>query len=775
MLRLGLPTAIIVPTEGLLSQWVDGLAEIGIYAGVFYGKEKRLGAVTVFIINSACTHLQLLKQFPFIIFDEVHHAAADEFSRILSAAKTKPYVLGLSSHIKRSDGEERRILKVAPVIYGMTIAHAIKNSYVSNLKIFSVPAYMTLPEQNLYDTYTEKIRQAYFRLGTINPSELAKMAKNPLALACLAALSRRKILLSNIQDKKRKVLLLSKKTGKERVLVFTESIQASNGIYSYLNKNGESSGIYHSAIDLDQRRAMLKQWKDNQFKNMISVRALDEGIDVPACRIAAIVASGSATRQWIQRCFTAEQLVLTPFPVPIINVGSTVAVARDKAVVTNRFENDYDGDVVKVKTQYFPEFTVTLEHPFKTVRSLYCRFGSHAVCKPNCRDYNRPACLKYHPRWKPQWVDAKDLRRNDFLIIPKINVPSKPVIFDLAKYCLSEPKKQATNKCKYCGSDKFYRHGTYKTRHGYKQLFHCKNCGRRYAPEEAGYFDVTNNKISYSRDSNSHVLNRFIEVTMDLANIFGWYIAEGCPIAGQGIKFNLGPEELHIAIELQKQIREIFNLPSTITTRTDLVNPRSVKPSIVVTCYSAILDRFFVDQFGTNARTKHLPQWSYDLSPPLFRQLFDSYAKGDGHKRKNEVSVKSVSKILIQQFQIGLLLKLHQISGYNTAKPSKNDIPNGQTRHVLSVVSTNSKRRLYEDNNNYYIPIKETKREHYSGKVYNLETTAKIYNTPFTTHNCGRILRKRPEGTSGLLFIIYAVGTIEAAYPKKLVEIINTV
>jgi superfamily II DNA or RNA helicase len=178
---LQMRTAVIVPTESLLAQWVQKLREANIYAGVFYGKEKHHGAVTVFIINSASIHPEALRDYTFVVVDEVHRIGGEKFSVLLPLLQSKPYVLGLTSHLARMDGRERLIKRVAPVIYGMPIASAMKQQYISGLKIYTVKAEMTRWEQQKYAEYTNTIRTAYFKLGTTNPSILSKMKNNPMA------------------------------------------------------------------------------------------------------------------------------------------------------------------------------------------------------------------------------------------------------------------------------------------------------------------------------------------------------------------------------------------------------------------------------------------------------------------------------------------------------------------------------------------------------------------------------------------------------------------
>ena len=298
--RLQTRTAIIVPTESLLHQWVQKLKEANIHAGVFYGKEKRHGAVTVFIINSASTHLNALRPYGLIVNDEVHHTSAIEFSRLLPLFQQKPYVLGLTSHLARSDGRENLIKKVAPVIYGMPIAKAMNKQYISQLQIFPVKAAMTLWEQSKIRRVHEHDPPSLFQIGTVNPARLSKMEQwVSYSMSCRDG--SQKNVLSNVMDKQHKVYQISNLYPQERILVFCESIASANAIYKHFLQHGKPAGIYHSKIGDDAKHRMLQQWKNNEFKLLISVRALDEGIDVPECRVAVIVASGSSHRQWIQR------------------------------------------------------------------------------------------------------------------------------------------------------------------------------------------------------------------------------------------------------------------------------------------------------------------------------------------------------------------------------------------------------------------------------------------------------------------------------------------
>ena len=45
----------------------------------------------------------------------------------------------------------------------------------------------------------------------------------------------------------------------------------------------------------------LKKIKSNSIDSLVAIKCLDEGIDIPACKVAFIIASTSNPRQFIQR------------------------------------------------------------------------------------------------------------------------------------------------------------------------------------------------------------------------------------------------------------------------------------------------------------------------------------------------------------------------------------------------------------------------------------------------------------------------------------------
>lgn len=90
--------------------------------------------VSVEIINSA---VKLQQKVDFILSDEVHRYASDQFFEIFKA-KDPSIVLGLSATFDRLDGKQELLAKYCPVCDVITVKEAIANKWLSPYKEYKV-------------------------------------------------------------------------------------------------------------------------------------------------------------------------------------------------------------------------------------------------------------------------------------------------------------------------------------------------------------------------------------------------------------------------------------------------------------------------------------------------------------------------------------------------------------------------------------------------------------------------------------------------------------
>jgi superfamily II DNA or RNA helicase len=292
------PTLIITPRERILKMWQESLkVKFNLEATAFYDREKVLSNLTISIYNSVALHPWILDHFKMVILDEVHHVAAETFSQILFRLEGKD-VMALTATLKREDGRHNEVAARLPVVYCLDLATAIKNGYVSPIEIYPVSAPLTEVESRLYRDVEHKIMRVRSELEAAKATGSSNTRWLEIQLKKL--LNRRRQLLSRIPSKKRKVLELVKACSEDRVIVFSESIDSIEELKNYLVENGVTAETYHSGKPEKVRDAIFAGW-GKEFKVLLAVRALDEGIDVPEVATGIIIASGKSTRQLVQR------------------------------------------------------------------------------------------------------------------------------------------------------------------------------------------------------------------------------------------------------------------------------------------------------------------------------------------------------------------------------------------------------------------------------------------------------------------------------------------
>jgi superfamily II DNA or RNA helicase len=297
--KLNVPTLIVCPTERILKMWIERLREkFGLSATAFYGGSKKIGRITVTIYNTvSMIHPELLNNYDLIVLDEVHHAGSEVFSSIIHRLSDGHRVMALTATLKREDERHMIIMSKLPVVYCLDLATAIKHRLVAPVEVIPIGVDMNDRERREYSEIEKKISNVKNALKT--PSEDDEERKR-LERQLKIYVNQRRILLSRLQAKKEAVYNIALKNPNERILVFSESIDSIEALKKYLLERGVRAETYHSNKPENIRDLIFKRW-GVEFNVLLSCRALDEGIDVPECGIAVMIASGMSVRQLVQR------------------------------------------------------------------------------------------------------------------------------------------------------------------------------------------------------------------------------------------------------------------------------------------------------------------------------------------------------------------------------------------------------------------------------------------------------------------------------------------
>ena len=261
-----------------------------------------------------------------LVADEVHQIGSPQNSRILGLNAGQR--LGLSATPVRYGDPEgtKRIFDyfegiVPPPI---TLTDAIKAGRLVPYEYFPHPLHLSAKEAEEWHQYTEKISREIIKqkpddsgirplsdkakMLLIQRSRVAKKATSKVSLAC-------------------SVLKKYFEKG-QSWLVYCEDADQLVQVLAALRQNGMNPVEYHSQMRGDRMETL--SWFLSYGGILVSIRCLDEGVDIPDISHALILASSQNPRQFIQR----RGRVLRRAP------EKQVAVIHDAIVVPASVDNE---------------------------------------------------------------------------------------------------------------------------------------------------------------------------------------------------------------------------------------------------------------------------------------------------------------------------------------------------------------------------------------------------------------------------------------------------
>ena len=300
MIRSQFPTEkmlVVVPTEALLEQWQQVFKEqLDLDVGVYYGKKKEMKDVTIAVINSV-RDIDCLN-FDILVLDEGHRYVSSENSGILRHKFKK--MISLSATFKRDDKLHEELFEICPPIYYYGQKVAIEQGWLSKYKVLNIGTELTTDEdkQN-YAEWSELIKQGIAAYG--GPDGVIANLRDSFAQSVMRAMTRRRQLLLDNDSKVDKAIEIVRQEKFERAFIFNEYIKTAERMYKKLIEQGYKVGLYHSALKAKLKKEMLEKFRTGEYQAIVTVKALDEGIDVPTADLAIIVGRTSQARQNIQR------------------------------------------------------------------------------------------------------------------------------------------------------------------------------------------------------------------------------------------------------------------------------------------------------------------------------------------------------------------------------------------------------------------------------------------------------------------------------------------
>lgn len=295
-------TLVVAPVRDLMYQWHRRILQgLGYDAGVIGDSVFRVRPVSVTTYESAFIHMERLgNQFGLIVFDECHHLPGP-VRRDAALMCAAPMRLGLTATPERSDGRQADLPElIGPIAYEMPLAKA-RGKTLAEYEVVRIPVYLSPDEQARYDLLSHIVRKYVIERTKVDPrfsweDVCGETASEPEARRAVRAFHAKKSIEERATEKLRVLEDLFRLHAGSRTIVFAGSNAMARDISRrflipcLLNHCGKK-----------ERLDILTGLEDGSYPAVVANRVLDEGVDLPAAKVAVVLGGTSSTRQARQR------------------------------------------------------------------------------------------------------------------------------------------------------------------------------------------------------------------------------------------------------------------------------------------------------------------------------------------------------------------------------------------------------------------------------------------------------------------------------------------
>lgn len=244
------------------------------------------------------------------IGDECHRHGANQTCSLLPDAAFK---LGLSATPFNDDDDmlespfgndamDNILSYYQAIVHEYSLEDAILDEVLTPYDYHIIPIHLTEVEQEEYDQLSESIRKIMINSGgNLSKDNREKMVTLTSKRSRLLGSAENKMfklrdITSNISKEKRKLTLFYVGEGKD-----SEDNIVIDQVTKTLRDNDWKTAQFTGKTTKRERDELLHLFKQRRVDALIAMKVLDEGIDVPACSTAYILASTKNPRQYVQR------------------------------------------------------------------------------------------------------------------------------------------------------------------------------------------------------------------------------------------------------------------------------------------------------------------------------------------------------------------------------------------------------------------------------------------------------------------------------------------
>lgn len=286
------------------------------------------------------------------IGDECHHHGSESLASALPS--NAAYRIGLSAtpmHYLDEQRNDRLKTYYGDVVFSYTLAQAIADKVLTPYNYYPSVVPLTADEAGEFISLSDDIARAFMREG--------KSSGPPSTMLTALLMKRARIIGSAANKMAALQTTLAEHPPQQHALFYCgdgqvdmDGMEADDGaedsqptrqieaVSRLLDGQGWKVSRFTARESRRERESILQSFKTGAIDGLVAIKCLDEGIDVPACSIAYILASSRDPRQFIQR----RGRILRRSP------GKTIANIHDYIVVLPEDAHDESGAARKLIT-----------------------------------------------------------------------------------------------------------------------------------------------------------------------------------------------------------------------------------------------------------------------------------------------------------------------------------------------------------------------------------------------------------------------------------------
>ncbi len=302
MAEMRCSTLIVAPVRDLMYQWhARILRSLDYDAGIIGDSTFNVRAISCTTYDSACIHMPKLgNRFKFLIFDECHHLPGmmrSDAARMSIA----PWRLGLSATPERSDGRHELFNElIGPELYRLKIEQ-VRGRSLADYSVVRIPVHLSAEEQARYDSLGREVRE--FMLNAIENDPdftweklCANSAIDVGSRRALQAYRAKQAIEDRAEEKLRTLEDLFRLHQGSPMLIFAGSNAMARAVSTRF-----LIPCLLSHCGKRERLDYLEGLRDGIYPAIVANQVLDEGVDIPAVKVAVVIGGMASTKQAQQR------------------------------------------------------------------------------------------------------------------------------------------------------------------------------------------------------------------------------------------------------------------------------------------------------------------------------------------------------------------------------------------------------------------------------------------------------------------------------------------